>query len=273
MPDPHLPDRPAAPRPKYPPPFDMFLSVSGSIFFGWPRRSIAYDATDVLNRHTPRPIIQGVEHIPATGAFLIVANHHDRPDMWIGWVGALITEAVNQVRPARTPIRIMVTDAQRITLFGRERTIPLSRWFLGRVARFWEMLPIAANPGDTTHHAATLRQALGVLRQGLPVLFFPEGERGNAYALIEALPGTGTFIALASRRAVILPCAFWEDGEQLHGQIAPPITISQRDDAAVREQVMTAIGRMLPSSMWGAYAAPIAAVAGASQSAEKSMRD
>jgi hypothetical protein len=241
-------------RPKYPPPFDMAISVSSSIFFGWPRRSIAYDATDVLNRHIPRPVMRGIEHIPKNGAFMIVANHHDRPDMWIGWVGAMITEAVNQVRPARTPIRIVVTDSQRMTLFGRVLTVPFSRWFLRRVARFWQMLPIGADPNDTTSHAATLKAALNMLRQGLPVLFFPEGDRGNAYALAEALPGTGTFIALASRRAVILPCAIWEDGEQLQGQILPPLTIDSTDDAAVRLQMMTTIGKVLPEAMWGAYA-------------------
>ena len=164
----------------------MFVSVSSSIFFGRPRRSIAVDATDVLNSHTPRPLIQGIEHIPETGSFMIVANHHERDDMWIGWVGALITEAVNQVRPARTPIRIVVTDSQKMTLFGRTFTVPFSRWFLGRVADFWEMLPINADLDNSTSHAATLRAVLGLLRQGLPVLFFPEGEQGNAYGLVEA---------------------------------------------------------------------------------------
>lgn len=243
-------------RPGYPPPLDMFLSVSGSIFFGFPRRSIARDATQVLNTHHPRPILTGVENLPLDGAFMIVANHHHRENMWIGWIGAMVTEAVNSIRPARTPIRIVVTDSQRMRLFGQERTVPFSRWFLGRVAKFWEMIPIPADPNNTAGHAAALKATLGILKQGLPVLFFPEGEHGSAYGLVEALPGTGTFLALASRRAVILPCSFWEEGEnfeQLRGHISPPITFSSSDDAQVREQMMVAIGRLLPDTMWGLY--------------------
>ncbi len=244
-------------RPNYPPPLAMFLSVSSSIFFGVPRRSLAHDATQVLNTHTPRPVITGLENLPHKGAFMIVANHHQRENMWIGWVGALLTEAVNSVRPAQTPLRIVVTDAQRMKLRDRDVTMPFSRWFLGRVANFWEMIPIPGDLSDTSGHAAALRTTLSTLREGLPVLFFPEGEGGNAYRLIEALPGTGTFLSIASRRAPILPCSLWEEGEnfeQLRGHISPPITFSSAADSAVREQMMVAIGEHLPESMWGTYA-------------------
>ncbi len=87
----------------------------------------------LLNRHMPRPILNGVEYLPQSGAFIIVANHYQRPGMWIGWVGALVVEAVNAIRPARTPLRIVVTDTQRMTVRGRERIVPLSGWFLKRV--------------------------------------------------------------------------------------------------------------------------------------------
>ncbi|MHB8625354.1 MAG: lysophospholipid acyltransferase family protein [Aggregatilineales bacterium] len=247
----------ASPRPKYPLPLAIFLSVSGSIFFGVPRRSIARDSTKLLDSHAPRPIITGIEHIPKSGALMIVANHHQRENMWIGWAGAMVTEAVNSVRPARTPVRIVVTDSQRMKVFGQELAIPFSRYFLRRVAHFWEMIPMPTDPRAITGHAHSLRTTLGVLKHGLPVLLFPEGERGRAYRLIEAMPGTGTFIALASRRAAILPCSFWEDGDLFRGQISPPLVITRSDDSAVREQVMVAIGRLLPESMWGRYAEAI----------------
>ncbi len=251
-------DSPLDVRPIYAPPLRMFLSVSSSIFFGRPRRSIARDATEVLDSHTPRPIINGLEHIPRDGAFVIVANHHHRRNMWIGWVGALVTEAVNGLRPARTPIRIVATSGQRMRWRNRELTIPLSDWLLGRVVQFWQMIPIPADPADTIGQATALKMTLRLLKEGLPVLFFPEGARGSANTLVEALPGTGTFLALASRRAVILPCGIWEDGEQLRAQIAPPITLLDGDDATIREEVMCAIGRLLPGSMHGPYTAAIA---------------
>ena len=247
----------SARHPYYPIPIGLFLSVSASIFTGIPRRSIAHDSTKLLDSHTPRPVISGIEHIPKSGAFMIVANHHQRDHMWVGWAGALVTEAVNGVRPARTPIRIIVTDSQRMTVLGKEVAIPFTRYFLGRAAQFWEMIPMPTDPHAIAGHAHSLRTTLGLLKQGSPVLLFPEGERGRAYHLIEAMPGTGTFIALASRRAAILPCSFWEEGAQFRAQLSPPLIISSTDDSAVREQVMVAIGRLLPESMWGPYAAAI----------------
>jgi len=244
-------------RPDYSASLALFVSVSGSIFFGFPRRDLSRDASRLLDLHTPRPIMSGLEHIPREGACLIVANHYQRKGMWIGWPGAMISEAVNSVRPAAPPLRIVVTDAQRMKLLGREINVPLSGWFLSRVASFWQMIPIPGNLSDTSGHAAALRATLTVLRKGSPVLFFPEGERGSADRLIEALPGTGDFIKLASQRAQILPCAFWEEGEQLRGQIAPPLTFITGDDTAIRGQVMAAIGAMLPESMRGPYASTI----------------
>jgi len=240
-------------RPGYPPPVNIFLSVSASIFFNRPRRSLARDAINLLDSHTPRPLVTGTEHLPRDEAFVVVANHHHRKAMWIGWIGAMVIEATYAFHPVDVPIRIVVTDAQRFQFMGQSREFPLSGWFLGRIATLWGMIRMPGNPADTVGRAASLKQVLSVLRKGEPVLFFPEGDRGTAYGLVEALPGTGTFLALASRRAKIVPAAFWEDGPQLRGQIAPPITLISDGDAAVRQQIMTAIGRMLPESMWGPY--------------------
>ena len=233
-------------RPQYGTPRRLFLSISGSIFFGIPHRSLAADATQLLDSHHPRPIITGTEHIPNSGAFMVVANHYQRAHLWIGWVGALLVEAVHNVRPARTPIRIIVTDSQRVKGFGRDITIPFSHYFLGRIAHIWEMIPMPAERNAAAGRARALKTTLGLLQSGLPALIFPEGDSGTAYGLTEALPGTGTFIKLASRRAVILPCGFWEDGDYLCGQIASPLTIASADDSAIREQVMTAIEQLLP---------------------------
>jgi hypothetical protein len=223
------------------------------MFFGTPRRSLARDATQLLDNHRPRPLITGTENIPKSGAFVMVANHYQRRQLWIGWAGALITEAVNTVRPARTPIRIIVTDSQRISAFGQHVTVPLSRYFLARVAHLWDMVLMPADRYAIDRHATALRMSLSLLKRGLPVLYFPEGDRGTAYRLAEALPGTGTFVALASRYGAILLCGFWEEGERLCGRISPPLTLTCNDDYSVRKQLMTALARLLPETMRGAY--------------------
>jgi hypothetical protein len=240
-------------RPNYAIPIDMFLSVSASIFFGHPARNFAQDAIKFLNSRQPHPLLTGVENLPHDAPFMIVANHHHRENMWIGWIGAMLTEAVYQFRRQNVPLKIVVTDAQRFNFQGKSRVFPLSPWLLGRVAKIWNMIPIPSDPEDSVGHAATLKHVLGLLKAGEPILFFPEGDRGTAFGLVEALPGTGTFIALAARRAQIIPVSFWEEGDLLRGEISPALSITSKEDSVVRAQVMVAIGRRLPESMWGPY--------------------
>jgi hypothetical protein len=248
---------PAEKRPFYLPTPGQFLSVAASIFCGIPKRSLARDAIRLLDSHQPRPYLFGVENLPRNEPFVVVANHHHRANQWIGWVGALLIEAIHSFRPVEVPIRIVVTDAQRVRFQGRSRKIPFSGWFLGRIAKLWGMIPLSGDPADTASRAATLKRALNVLRNGEPVLLFPEGDRGTAYGLVEALPGTGGFLALAARHAKIVPVAFWEEGEQLSGCVDAPMVLTSRDDVQIRQQAMFAIGRMLPRSMWGVYSAAI----------------
>lgn len=230
--------------------------LSARIFTGLPRRTLGQDAAWIVSLHDPRPQIAGLDHLPKTGGVLIVANHYQRPGLWIGWAGGLITHAVNRSRPALAPVRLVVTDSQRVTWFGRERMLPFSRFFLGRMARAWQMIPIPADRTSTAGQAVALKAVLKLLADGQVVLFFPEGERGTANGLIEALPGTGSFMALAARRGVLLPCAVWETGEggaQLYGQFGMPITLAGNEDRGVRRQVMGTIAAMLPERLRGVY--------------------
>lgn len=221
-----------------------------SILTGYPRRSLTYDSRYLLKTRTPRPLLEGLENFPTSGAFTLIANHHERSGLWIGWIGALVADALATVRqhPADPPIRIITTDSQRYQWRGRSYRVPLSRWFFNRVARFWGMIALPANAADQAGRAAALRVALRYLQAGEPLLLFPEGEQGRADRMTEALPGTGTFLALASRYAPILPAAFWEEGDLLRGRIGTAIRLTERDDNANRRAAMTAITELLPDS-------------------------
>lgn len=221
------------------------LVLTLSIFTGWPRRSLARDVTRLLNMHTPRPLLTGQEHLPNEGAFVLVANHYQRPGLWIGWAGALLAEAIYQRRSGDPPVRMVVTSAQHVTVAGHTVALPLSGWFLGRVARFWGMISMPAEV-STNRRAVAVRRVIGALRNGEPVLIFPEGERGSAAGLADALPGTGTFLSLAARYASLIPVGFWEDGDVLRGTVGPPFSLSSRDDTHTRHELMQHIAALIP---------------------------
>ena len=231
--------------PNYNVPFIANLVLSASIFFGRPRRSLAADSAYLLNTHQPRPLLTGLDHLPA-GACLLIANHYQRSGLWIGWAGALLADGLYPLRRCDPPLRMIATDEQRFTWRGRSYTVPFSRWFLRRVAHFWGMLPIPADDTNTSGRGSALRQALRYLQHGQCVLLFPEGESGTASHLTAALPGTGTFLVLAARYAPILPVRFWEDGDQLRGHIGLPVNLIGNDDATLRIAAMTAIQQVKP---------------------------
>ncbi|MBX3080446.1 MAG: 1-acyl-sn-glycerol-3-phosphate acyltransferase [Anaerolineae bacterium] len=231
--------------PNYPVPFIANVVLSSSIFFGWPHRSLIYDSTFLLNTHHPRPLLTGLEHLP-DGASVLIANHYQRPGLWIGWIGAMLAVGLHSRNHVDPPLRMISTDEQRFRWRGQWRTVPFSRWFLRRVARFWGMIPMPADDADTSGRGGALRQALRYLQQGQSILIFPEGEVGTAFQMTDALPGTGTFLGLATRYAPILPVRFWEDGDQLRGHIGSPLSFSSRDDAGLRAEAMTAIQSVRP---------------------------
>lgn len=265
-----LPPEPAPPTRYRVPPIGIAYLTS-RIFTGLPRHTFEHDARWLLTGFPQPPQVHGAENLPAHGAVTVCANHYQRQGLWIGWPGAVIAVAMANVQPRPVPIHIIVTDSQRMRLLGREMTMPLSRWFLGRIAKAWGMIPIPADDRDTSGRAATLRTALRLLGAGEPILFFPEGERGRAGPLREALPGTGSFLRLAARRSAVIPCAIREAQGAVHVQFGPALRIdtesdtdSDRDhgqdasdrtdrDAQLRALVMRAIAAMLPPDMRGPF--------------------
>lgn len=236
-------------------PVTALVQLSLSICFGRPRRSLGSDAMWLVATRQPRPLLTGLDLLGTSGA-LLVANHYQRPGLWIGWAGALIAAALYARQPAvDPPLRILVTNTQYVTWRGKQHAVPFSRWFLRRVAALWGLIPLPAAPADMQGRGLALRMSLRCLKAREVVLLFPEGEAGSAAELSDALPGTGTFVALASRHAPILPVAFWEEGATLRGQVGPPITeqLAALDghDAAIRHAVMAAIGALLPRSAQG----------------------
>jgi 1-acyl-sn-glycerol-3-phosphate acyltransferase len=138
----------------------------------------------------------GVEHLPAEGPGLIVANHSGV----LPWDGAMINLAVRHEHPARRQCRMLVLDMFAL--------LPV-------------LAPLVAQTGGVR---ASQENGERLLRRGELVGVFPEGVKGvgkpfrQRYKL--ARFGRGGFVRLALRTgAPIIPCAV-VGGEEIHPMVA-----------------------------------------------------
>jgi 1-acyl-sn-glycerol-3-phosphate acyltransferase len=133
-------------------------------------KPLAFVALRILCRAEGR----GMEHVPATGALLLVANHSSFLDPPL--VGSIAPRELTFLAKA---------DLFRIPLFGA--------LIHGLNAR-----PLRREGSDP----AALRAALGILREGRALLIFPEGTRGDEGTLRPAKAGAG-MLAVLSGAAVV----------------------------------------------------------------------
>ena len=139
-----------------------------------------------------------------------------------------------------------------------------TRWFFRRIATIYHLVVLPRRDEQVTGRASSLRQVLSILRKA-PIGITPEG--GGSGRLQEPPEGSGLFLAILSgHRYPLFPLAIWEEGSTLAFRVGEPIQLSlprdlPRDEAdrRAREQMMVAIGRLLPRDYWGAYAMAIEA--------------
>jgi len=111
----------------------------------------------------------GVENIPATGGVLIAPNHRSLADP------PFVGSAVNR------PMFFMAKQE----LFD----VPIFGWFMHRTNSF----PVKRGAQDM----GAFRKALKLLKDGMPVLVFPEGGRSKDGNFRPAQAGLGMFACMA----------------------------------------------------------------------------
>jgi 1-acyl-sn-glycerol-3-phosphate acyltransferase len=189
---------------------------------------------------------EGLDHLPAGGPIVVIANHYQRPDLWIGWAGALITVGVAR-QTGQTLCWLTLGDLV-VSVGGHPLPFPGAAWAFERVNAAWGLIPITDWPSPQ-RRAEALRAALGIVRKGGVLGLFPEGSGGSASAFGPFLPGTERFLALAARTgAAVVPVGVREEHRRLVARFGPPVAFDLGGDAEASNLAHQAVARLLPSA-------------------------
>jgi len=224
-------------------------------------RNLGEDFRFLLHTLPAAPDIEGSENLPRNGAYVLVANHYERPGLWMGWTGMALARSVWEHGGRRLRIIAIAhwTDYRigPIPIPSAVTRVLFRRFF--RVFGFIAMEPASAGPRG---RAEGVRRTLHALADGDPVVLFPEGDIGETPAMIPAQPGTGSFLlAMVARGAPLIPTAIYESCGRLTIRFGAPLDAvpSTKGNREERDRfasvlIMRSVAGMLPPALRGAYA-------------------
>lgn len=183
--------------------------------------------------------IEGREHVPATGAFLLAPVHRSILD---------------------TPIASGITR-RRMRFMGADKYWKKA-WF-GRVLTALGAFPVTRGSADRE----ALKRCITVLRAGEPLVLFPEGERKEG-PLVEPLFDGATFVA-SKAGAPIIPVgiagsdramrkgARFIKPRRVHVVVGAPITVATDEHGRASREMLRAASQQLHDELQRLYDAAL----------------
>ncbi|NOT58530.1 MAG: AMP-dependent synthetase, partial [Deltaproteobacteria bacterium] len=138
------------------------IDTLGVLLFGLNRR---------LMRWLFRLTVQGQEHLPSSGPFMVTPNH-------LSLLDALVMAAA------------LPTEHLRHTYWGGWTGILFANWFMRAVSRIAHVVPIDPQRGSLSN----LAFAVAALQHGHSLVWFPEGARSRTGTLQRFRPGIGLIL-------------------------------------------------------------------------------
>ncbi len=220
----------------YPVPWRLVAGLWPHIVHGT-RADVGEFSRAVAELIQPEPVIEGLENLPASPRFVLIANHYQRKGLWILHSAAVITQALcKHYGPAEPPIRWVAT-ANWPPLRQGPVTLPSpGDWLLPRVAHALGCYPVSFAGNKPAYTAGSIRRILRELpRDTCPLGLFPEGVGGSAGNIVDPLPGVDRLLVLLARAGVpAVPVAIREQGRFFvrFGSLLMPGPLLDAPDAA-----------------------------------------
>jgi hypothetical protein len=239
----------------------------------------------------PEPQVSGDELVPADKPFVIIFNHYESEHVAAWWGPFLMTGVIAERRVPKPPSDMRRAGVENSALpnatraepaqvhwliarewwypggFGRLVKQPLTRLLFARLARvygFVRVPPVLDGNLTRGEGVVGIRQALALTRgdDSDVVGLAPEGHTGLGGSLKEPPSGAGLFLLhLTHERLPLLPIGWYEDGSgvlTIRVGAPFPLLVPKMDDRRARDraaatQAMSAIARLLPERLRGAY--------------------
>lgn len=223
-------------------------------------RSFARDSLLALRQAPIPPLVRGEDRLPETGPFIVVANHYERPGLWMAWAAGAISNLV-MLRAGQDLHWIAIQEWEQFSLHGIPIPTAVTRALFERAFRAYGIIAMPPASAPVAGRAAAMRSALRAIKKGELIGLMPEGDVGSTPELLPAREGAGTFLLLlAGAGAPIVPVGLYEEEGRFVTQIGDPFTLSvpadlpaEGRDLWARERVMHAIRDLLPPALWGVY--------------------